>query len=103
MAIGEWHHTAVRSGSPGSATVAGVEQEQRRRLVADVPPLDVDGVRTVEVVTILWLIAFLGLLPFYGRLRSDGHGWWLWTCLAGFGLGAIGIDYCRRRRARRQR
>jgi hypothetical protein len=83
--------------------VASVEQEQKRRLVADVPPLDVDGVRTVEVVTALWLIAFLGLLPFYGRLRAEGHGWWLWTCLAGFGLGAIGIDYCRRRRARRQR
>jgi hypothetical protein len=27
--------------------------------------------------------------------------WWLWTCLAGFGLGIIGWDYCRRRRNRR--
>jgi len=27
--------------------------------------------------------------------------WWLWTCLAGFGLGVWGWDYCRRRRNRR--
>jgi hypothetical protein len=68
----------------------------------EIPPLDVDGVRTVEIGTLLWLVAFLALLPFYGRLREDGHLWWLWTCLAGFGLGALGIEYCRRR-ARRSR
>jgi len=79
-----------------------VEQERPRRANADVPPLDVDGVRTIEVGTLIWLVAFVGMLPFYGRLKDNGHGWWLWTCLAGFGLGAIGIEYCRRRRARRQ-
>jgi hypothetical protein len=62
--------------------------------------LDVDGVRAVEVGTGLWLVAFLALLPFYSRLKDDGHGWWLWTCLAGFGLGALGIEYCRRRARR---
>lgn len=66
----------------------------------EIAPLDVDGVRTVEIGTLLWLVAFLGLLPFYGRLRADGHLWWLWTCLAGFGLGAFGIEYCRRRSRR---
>ena len=30
----------------------------------DVEPLDVDGVRTAEVGTALWLLGFLGLLPF---------------------------------------
>lgn len=79
-----------------------MEQERPRRANADVPPLDVDGVRTIEVGTLIWLVAFVGMLPFYGRLKDNGHGWWLWTCLAGFGLGAIGIEYCRRRRARRQ-
>jgi hypothetical protein len=63
----------------------------------------VDGVRAVEVGTVIWLVAFVGMLPFYGRLQDDGHAWWLWTCLAGFGLGALGIEYCRRRRARGQR
>ena len=72
----------------------------RTYIVADVEPLDVDGVRTVEVGTALWLLGFLALLPFYGRLEDDGHGWWLWTCLAGFGLGLFGLEYCRAAQAR---
>ena len=74
---------------------------KRTYLIADVPPLDVDGVRTVEVGTALWLVAFVLLLPFAGRLAETDRVWWLWTCLAGFGLGVIGWDYCRRRRNRR--
>lgn len=70
----------------------------RTYVVADVEPLDVDGVRTLGVGTIIWALAFLLLLPFYGRLSADGHLWWLWTCAAGFGLGTLGWDHCRRRR-----
>ena len=70
-------------------------------LVADVEPLDVDGVRTVAVGAALWLLAFVALLPFYGRLAEDGRTWWLWTCLSGFGLGLFGYEYCRRRRRAR--
>ena len=70
----------------------------RTYIVADVEPLDVDGVRTVEVGTLAWLIAFIAMLPFYGRLEDAGRTWWLWTCLAGFGLGLFGLEYCRRRR-----
>jgi hypothetical protein len=69
-------------------------------LVADVAPLDVDGIRTLIVGTGLWGLAFLGLLPFYGRLTDDGRAWWLWTCMAGFGLGLIGLEICRRRAQR---
>ena len=74
---------------------------KRTFFVADVELLDVDGVRTVEVGTGLWLIGFLALLPFYGRLEEAGNEWWLWTCLAGFGLGLFGLEYCRRRRRAR--
>ena len=74
----------------------------RTYIVADVDPLDVDGVRTLAVGTALWGLAFLMLLPFYGRLQDDDHLWWLWTCAAGFGLGLVGWDYCRRRKAARQ-
>jgi len=77
------------------------ELGSRTFFVADVEPLDVDGVRTVEVGTALWLVAFVALLPFYGRLQDAGRGWWLWTCLAGFGLGLFGLEYCRRRRRAR--
>jgi Protein of unknown function (DUF2530) len=73
----------------------------RTYLVADVDPLDLDGVRTVSVGVGLWLLGFLALLPFYGRLSEDGRGWWLWTCLAGLGLGLLGLEYCRRRRRAR--
>ena len=74
----------------------------RTYLVADVEPLDLDGVRTVEVGTALWLVAFLALLPFYGRLAESGRLWWLWACMAGFGLGLFGIEICRKRRRRRE-
>jgi Protein of unknown function (DUF2530) len=78
------------------------ELGNRTFFVADVEPLDVDGVRTVEVGTALWLVAFLALLPFYGRLEESGRQWWLWTCLAGVGLGLFGLEYCRRRRKARR-
>lgn len=68
--------------------------------VAKVQPLDVTGVRTVAVGAGLWLGALAALLPFYSSLQEQGRGWWLWTCGAGFGLGLIGLEYCRRRRRR---
>jgi hypothetical protein len=74
----------------------------RTYIVADVEPLDVDGTRTVAVGSLLWLVAFLALLPFYGWLEQHDRTWWLWTCLAGFGLGVVGWGYCRRRRNRRE-
>jgi len=88
----------LRDDQPGPG-----EHEIGRRtyLVADVEPLDVDGVRTVGVGSALWLVGFVALLPFYGRLSDDGRSWWLWTCMAGAGLGLIGLEYCRRRRAAR--
>ena len=70
----------------------------RTYLVAPVEPLDVDGVRTVQVGTALFAVAFVGLLPFYGRLEENGHTWLLWMCLAGVGLGLLGMEYCKRRR-----
>lgn len=70
----------------------------RTYLIAPVEPLDVDGVRTVQVGTALFLLAFVGLLPFYGRLEEDGRTWLLWMCLTGVGLGLLGTEYCKRRR-----
>lgn len=74
-----------------------------RFTVAPVEPLDVDGVRTAAVGTVLWGIAFLGLLPFYSRLEDAGRAWWLWTCLVGFALGLLGFEWLRLRRSRAAR
>jgi hypothetical protein len=63
-------------------------------------PVDVDGVAIVTVGTILWAVAFCALLPFRSRLADHNLDWWLWTCLAGVGMGLWGINYCRRRRSR---
>lgn len=73
----------------------------RTYIVANVEPLDVDGVRTVQVGLAVWFVSFLALLPFWGALADADRTWWLWTCLAGSGLGLFGLEYCRRRRAAR--
>jgi hypothetical protein len=75
----------------------------RTYLIAPVEPLDVDGVRTVQVGTAIFALAFVALLPFYGRLETEGNTWLLWMCLAGVGLGLLGQEYCKRRRAYRAR
>lgn len=69
--------------------------------VAQVEPLDVDGVRTVQVGTAVFFVAFVALLPFYGRLEDDGRTWLIWMCLAGVAMGLFGQEYCRRRKALR--
>lgn len=62
-------------------------------------PLDVDGSRTVGIGVALWALAGVVLLVVYrDELDADGNQWWLWTCLAGVGLGLLGWAYCRRRR-----
>ncbi|MET7681523.1 DUF2530 domain-containing protein [Streptomyces sp. NPDC005423] len=62
-------------------------------------PLEGPVVATVTGGTILWFVLFLAQLPFYGWFDRHGHLWWLWTCLAGTGLGLIGIWYVRGRDA----
>ena len=66
--------------------------------VAEVRPLDVSGLRTVTVGTVLFLVAGLVLVLFFREWMEDtDREWWLWTCVAGFGLGLFGYDHCRRR------
>ncbi|MFE0627130.1 DUF2530 domain-containing protein [Streptomyces sp. NPDC058864] len=61
-------------------------------------PLEANDVATVTVGTVIWFALFLVQLPFYGWYSDHGHAWWIWTCLAGGGLGLIGLWYVRARR-----
>ncbi|RCG18193.1 DUF2530 domain-containing protein [Streptomyces reniochalinae] len=60
-------------------------------------PLEGNVVGTVVAGTLIWLVLFLGQLPFYGWFADGGHTWWVWTCAAGAGLGCVGIWYVRAR------
>lgn len=83
----------------GRPPIDSIEIRQRTYVTAkQVQPLDVTGVRTIAVGALIWLLGAIALAPFYSTLQEDDRGWWLWTCVAGFGLGLIGIEYCRRRR-----
>nr|WP_281352307.1 DUF2530 domain-containing protein [Phytoactinopolyspora alkaliphila] len=71
---------------------------RRHREAPHVQPMDVDGVRTVSILTVLWAVAFVALAFNRERLDEAGIGWLLWTCLAGVGLGLLGLEYTRKRR-----
>lgn len=87
-----------RPGDLGHPEITEIEIGKTTHKVAETQPMDVDGVRTMTVGTVLWAVAAVALVPFWQTLRENGTEWWLWSALAGFGLGLIGIEYCRRRR-----
>jgi hypothetical protein len=60
-------------------------------------PLEGPVVPTIIGGTILWFVLFVVQLPFYGWFEDHGRTWWVWTCLAGAGLGLIGIWYVKKR------
>ena len=62
------------------------------------PPVQINARRIVTIGTLLWFVAFVALLPFYGWLGDHGHRIWLWTCLAGWILGLIGSAIMMRHR-----
>ncbi|MQY13016.1 hypothetical protein SRB5_31560 [Streptomyces sp. RB5] len=62
-------------------------------------PFEGNPVAVVTGGTILWAVLFVVQLPFYGWFDDHGHTWWLWTCLAGAGLGLLGIWLVKRRDA----
>ncbi|MFC4609201.1 DUF2530 domain-containing protein [Streptomyces maoxianensis] len=62
-------------------------------------PLEGPVVATVVGGTILWFVLFVAQIPFYSWFEDRDLMWWVWTCLAGAGLGLIGIWYVRGREA----
>jgi Protein of unknown function (DUF2530) len=65
---------------------------------AEVKPLDLSGIGAVITGEIAWAVAFVVLLVFFrDDLERSGNQWWLWVPVAGFGLGLLGLYYCKRR------
>ena len=64
---------------------------------AEVKPLDLSGIPTVIAGIIAWALAFVAVLIFHDDLKRSGAEWWLWVTVAGFGLGWIGLAYCKHR------
>jgi hypothetical protein len=58
--------------------------------------LTVDARRVVLVITGLYLLASLALLPFWGWLGRHDHRVWLWTALAGTALGLLALPLIRK-------
>ena len=62
-------------------------------------PMQVDSQRVLLIGTGIWLLALIVLLPLWDWLGRHDHRTWLWTCVAGVGLGLIGILLARRHRS----
>ncbi|HEY3501217.1 MAG TPA: DUF2530 domain-containing protein [Actinocatenispora sp.] len=65
-------------------------------------PLDTNSVPVVLSGIGLWLVAGIVLVTRHARLTHSGHGWWLWTCVAGILIGCALIGYEVHRRSRRR-
>jgi len=65
-------------------------------------PVADDGVRATVVGLMLWLLAGVACLLLREQLADRGSQWWVWTCLAGVGIG-LGMLWFTRRRARAYR
>ena len=63
----------------------------------DVQPLEVDLARIVAYGTVLFALAFVGMLVFHADLTRAGHRNWLWIALTGTVFGLLGWAFTKRR------
>ncbi len=74
-------------------------------MLKQVEPADPPMVPFAIAGIAVWAVLGLVLLAFHGWLSRHGHLNWLWTCVAGFLLGFVGlaamIRHDRQRKARR--
>jgi hypothetical protein len=65
----------------------------------DPAPLPTDDRKVVLVGLVAWLVALAAMIVAIGPLLESGLGWWLWTAVAGLGLGLVLLVYVVRRRS----
>lgn len=56
------------------------------------PPLEANDGLVTAVITAGWAVALVVLLIVHGDLPPPER-WWLWTTVAGFGMGLFGLLY----------
>ncbi len=66
----------------------------------DPAPLVTDDRRALLVGTLVWGVLLVAAVATRSHLQADGHGWWVWTPVAGIIMGLLGLRYVTRRRAR---
>jgi hypothetical protein len=81
------------AADPGAAGVPAADDP------AAVDAVHVNADRIIFIGTALFTLAFLVLVPFYSELGRHHHRIWLWTSLAGAGVGLFGYLLTRRYRA----
>ncbi|HEX8006126.1 MAG TPA: DUF2530 domain-containing protein [Trebonia sp.] len=75
---------------------------QRPARPAPPPPREADDRLVAGVITACWAVALV-VLAITRDALPPGSRWWVWTCVAGFGMGLFGLWYVpmlKRRRAR---
>jgi hypothetical protein len=95
------HVSSSADSQPDSASASSTGGGILDGKIADVEAVDRDGVLTMIIGSALWAIAAIALIPFWGTLQYDGNAWWLWTAVAGIGIGLVGLEYSLWRRGRR--
>lgn len=59
----------------------------------DPPPLKTDDRKAFLVGTVLWAIGLIVVIVMQPALAESGQAWWLWACVAGLVVGALGLIY----------
>jgi Protein of unknown function (DUF2530) len=66
------------------------------------PPREGNDRLVTAVITAGWAVALVIMLALRARLPASEQ-WWIWTCVAGVGLGLFGLCYVPRLKRSRAR
>jgi hypothetical protein len=68
----------------------------------DPEPLRTDDRKAVLVGAAVWAVMLAATLAVRADLVAQGRGWWVWTCVAGAGLGVAGLAFVHHREVRQR-